>query len=329
METTDTDARTCDLLIIGAGPIGLFAAYYAGLRGLVTILLDNLPEPGGQIAAMYPEKDILDVAGFPRVRGRDLVDNLLAQAEPYHPTYLLDQHARTLEHHDAGLTITTDRGLVVHAKAMLLTVGIGSFSPKPLPAAADWPHGGVRHFVPHPADLAGKDVVIVGGGDSAVDWAHMLHPVARSVTVIHRRDRFRAAPAMLQQVRDLGIPFIVPAQVTRLIADDDRLAAVEVTMKDGAVRELPCDAIVAALGFHAEVGPLADWGLELDGRHVVVDSTGATSISLVYAAGDIVTYPGKVALLATGFGEAATAVNNIAHLLDPSVTAFPGHTSEM
>jgi thioredoxin reductase len=317
-----------DLLIIGAGPVGLFGAFYAGLRGLSTMLLDSLPEAGGQVAAMYPEKDILDVAGFARVRGRDLVDGLMAQTEPYHPQFCLGEQAVDLVTSDDGVEVTTDRGTVLAARSMLLTVGIGSFSPKPLPAAAEWTAGGVVHFVPHPADLAGHDVVIVGGGDSAVDWAHMLYPVAKSVRVVHRRDRFRAAPAMLERVRSMGIPFHVPAQVTRLIGDG-RLAGVELTAGDGTVSELPCDTVVAALGFHADIGPLISWGVELASRHILVDSTGATNLPRIYAAGDIVTYPGKVALLATGFGEVATAVNNIAHLLDPSVTAFPGHTSEM
>ena len=207
---------------------------------------------------------------------------------------------------DEGVEVTTDRGTVIAARSMLLTVGIGSFSPKPLPAAADWTGGGVVHFVPQPAELAGHDVVIVGGGDSAIDWAHMLYPVAKSVRVVHRRDRFRAAPAMLERVRSMGIPFHVPAQVTRLIGNG-RLAAVELTpgRRHGvgtAVRHR-----VAALGFHADIGPLITWGVELSGRHIVVDSTGATNLPRIYAAGDIVTYPGKVALLATGFGEVATA----------------------
>jgi ferredoxin/flavodoxin---NADP+ reductase len=320
--------QPCDVLIIGAGPVGLFGAFYAGLRGLSTILLDSLPEAGGQVAAMYPEKDILDVAGFARVRGRDLVDGLMAQTEPYHPQFVLGEQAIELVTSDDGVEITTDKGTRLTARAMLLTVGIGSFSPKPLPAAATWANGGVVHFVPQPAALSGHHVVIVGGGDSAVDWAHMLYPVAKSVRVVHRRDRFRAAPAMLERVRSMGIPFHVPAQVTRLIGDG-KLTAVEITAGDGTVAELEADTVVAALGFHADIGPLSDWGVELAGRHIVVDSTGATNLPHVYAAGDIVTYPGKVALLATGFGEVATAANNIAHLLDPSVTAFPGHTSEM
>lgn len=325
---TDASPET-DILIIGAGPVGLFGAFYAGLRGLSVTLLDALPTAGGQISAMYPEKDILDVAGFPRVKGRDLVTDLVAQAEPFSPTYLLEQEAVAMTTHDDGVVVTTRAGLNVRAKAVLLTGGIGSFSPKPLPAAAGWTGDPILHFVEHPAYLASRDVVIVGGGDSAVDWALMLAPIALSVTIVHRRDRFRAHAGLVDRVRDLGVQFVVPAEVTKLVGDrDGHLEAVEVTdAKTKAVRTLTCSAIVAALGFHAELGPLAEWGLTLEGRHVVVDSTGSTGIDRVYGAGDLVTYPGKVALLATGFGEVATAVNNAAARLDPHSSLFPGHTT--
>lgn len=321
---------TTDLLIVGAGPVGLFGAFYAGLRGMSVTLIDALPTAGGQISAMYPEKDILDVAGFVRVKGRDLVDALVAQAAPFSPTYLLEQEAVALNA-DAGtdeVAVTTRAGLVIHAKAVLLTGGIGSFSPKPLPAAADWSGDSVLHFVESPSHLASRDVVIVGGGDSAVDWALMLAPIALSVTIVHRRDRFRAHAALVDRVRSLGVQFVVPAEVTQLIGDGGRLEAVDVTdTKTGEVNRLPCQTVVAALGFHAELGPLAEWGLTLQGRHVVVDSTGSTGIDRVYAAGDLVTYPGKVALLATGFGEVATAVNNAATRIDPHLGLFPGHTT--
>jgi thioredoxin reductase (NADPH) len=329
-----TDGRQdcdCDVLFIGAGPVGLFGAYYSGLRGLSVMLMDALPAPGGQISAMYPEKEILDVAGYPRVRGRDLVDALVEQADPFKPEYLLEQQAVGLATVADGVVVTTADGTAVRARAVVLTGGIGSFSPKPLPAAAGWTGGGVLHFVERPAELTGCDVVIVGGGDSAIDWALMLAPLARSLTVVHRRDRFRAHAAMVQRVRDLGVPFLVPGEVTKLLAGDDgRLASVEVSNRQSQdVTTLPAQAVIAALGFHAELGPLADWGLPVKGRHIVVDSTGATGVPRVYAAGDLVTYPGKVALLATGFGEVATAVNNLAAELDPSVSLFPGHTSEM
>ncbi len=319
-----------DILIVGAGPVGLFGGFYAGLRGLSVTLMDTLPAAGGQVTAMYPEKDILDVAGFPKVRGRDLVDGLVAQVEPFAPTWMLDEQAIDLRVDDQGVHVTGASGRRIRAGAVVLTGGIGSFTPKPLPAAATWPHPGILHFVERPASLTDHDVVIVGGGDSAIDWALMLTPIAASVSIVHRRDRFRAHSALVDRVRDLGVRFLVPGEVSKLSGDDGTLAAVEVVDPGtGATVTVPCQTVIAALGFHAELGPLAEWGLTLHGRHVVVDPTGATGVDRVYAAGDLVTYPGKVALLATGFGEVATAVNNAASRLDPSVSLFPGHTSNM
>ena len=189
-----------DLLIIGAGPTGLFGAYYAGFRGLDVAVMDSLPEPGGQVSAMYPEKVIFDVAGFPAVKGQELVDALLAQAGQFTPTYLLGHRAERLEQQDSAVTVTTDQGLAVTVKAVLITAGIGMFSPRPLPVGGEYEGRGVRYFVPKLDDLAGLDVLIVGGGDSAFDWAQSLEPLARSVTLIHRRDRFRAHERTVAQV---------------------------------------------------------------------------------------------------------------------------------
>ena len=321
--------RDCDLLIVGAGPVGLFGAFYAGLRGLSVTVMDTLPMAGGQIMAMYPEKDILDVAGFARVKGRDLVDGLLDQLKPYEPRWLLDEQATDLVVAADHVRVTGAGGGQVRAGAVVLTSGIGSFTPKPLPAATTWSHGGVLHFVERPVELTGRDVVIVGGGDSAVDWALLLYPVASSITVVHRRDRFRAHAATLQRARDLGVRFVVPGVVEELLGDGHLTGVRLADPTTGTRSEMPADVVVAALGFHAELGPLAEWGLTLDGRHVVVDPTGATGLERVYAAGDLVTYPGKVALLATGFGEVATAVNNAAAMLDPHVGIFPGHTTAL
>lgn len=182
----------CDLLVIGAGPTGLYATYYAGFRGHRVAVVDSLPELGGQITAMYPEKAILDVAGFPSVKGRDLVEGLVAQAATAAPEYLLGRTALTLEHRDDGVAVGLDDGTVVRAGAVLVTAGIGTFSPRPLPAGEGWLGRGMEFFVPSFAPYAGKDVVIVGGGDSAFDWAVHLEPVARSVTLVHRREAFRA-----------------------------------------------------------------------------------------------------------------------------------------
>lgn len=320
----------CDLAIVGAGPSGLFAAYYAGFRGLSVAVIDSLPELGGQVTAMYPEKPILDVAGFPSVKGRDLVEGLVAQAATSGASYVLGRTATGLEHRggpDGGVTLTLDDGSVVEAKAMVITAGIGKFSPRPLPAGEGWLGRGLEFFVPSFAPYADRDVVIVGGGDSAFDWAQHLEPIARSVTLVHRRDAFRAHARTVAEVQASSVEIVTRAEVTALRGGEGGLAEVEITV-DGETHTRPAQAVIAALGFLADLGPLQEWGIETRKRHVVVDSTMRTSLERVFAAGDVTDYPGKVRLIAVGFGEAATAVNNAAVVIDPSAHVFPGHSSE-
>ena len=317
-----------DVTIIGAGPTGLYAAYYSGFRGWTTAVVDALPEVGGQITAMYPEKDIFDVGGFPTIRGRVLVEELKKQADQFAPTYHLGVQATAIETPEGGpVTLTLADGKTITSKSVIITGGIGSFKPRPLPAGGEWEGRGLVFFIPQPQAHAGKDVVIVGGGDSALDWAHMLHPLAKSVTVVHRRDQFRAHASMVDRARNLGIELITPCEVTA-VRGDEAVAEVEVTSKtDGTIRVLPADTVVAALGFIANIGPMADWGLDLEKRHIKVDTHMATNLPGVFAAGDIAVYPGKVPLISIGFGEAALAVNNAAPIVSPELGVFPGHSS--
>jgi thioredoxin reductase len=328
---TDVDV---DLLIVGAGPVGLFGAYYAGVRGLRTAVVDSLSQVGGQVSAMYPEKQILDIAGFPTVTGRVLVSNLVEQAAPYGPVYLLGQEAQELERRSSDdgrpdvLMVRTSLGTRISTRAIVITGGIGTFTPRPLPAGEDFLGRGLAYFVPSAAEYTGTDVVIVGGGDSAVDWALMLHPIARSVTLVHRRTAFRAHHGSLEQLQDSPVEVIVNAQVTAA-GGDRELEHVEITVAGTGPRPRPCQRLVAALGFTANLGPLRDWGLELhDNRHLVVDSAMRTNQPGVYAAGDITDYDGKVRLIAVGFGEVATAVNNAAVHVDPKAQLFPGHSTD-
>lgn len=322
-----------DLVLVGAGPVGLYGAYYAGVRGLRVALVDSLPEPGGQVTALYPEKPIYDIAGFPSVRGRELVDNLVEQAGRYGPLYLLGQQARSLERAPVEdgpdrFRLTTSNGTLIDCGAVVVTGGIGTFTPRPLPAGEEFLGRGLSYFVPSLADFTGTDVVVVGGGDSACDWVLALKPVARSVTLVHRRTAFRAHAATVDAVRSCGATVVTDAQVTG-IEGDETLERVEVTRKNQDPVVLPAQRVVAALGFLADLGPMRDWGFDLhDNRHLVVDSRMATDVPGVYAAGDISEYPGKVRLIAVGFGEVATAVNNAAVHLDPEASLFPGHSTD-
>jgi len=322
-------APDADVLIIGAGPVGLYGAYYAGFRGLSVTVMDSLPEPGGQISAMYPEKLIYDIAGFPTVKGRDLVARLLDQARRFAPRFLLGEEAERLERlPDGGLAVVTTSGTRVRCRAVVIAGGIGRFTPRPLPTGQEFLGRGVEHFVPSPADHAGKDVVVVGGGDSACDWALALEPVARSVTLVHRREAFRAHEHTVAQLRRSPVEILTPYAVSA-VHGTARVEAVELThVKARTVRTIRCDEVVAALGFTADLGRLESWGLRVRDRRILVDSRMSTGVDRIYAAGDIADYDGKVRLISVGFGEVATAVNNAAVALDPALDLFPGHSTD-
>jgi len=316
-----------DLLIVGAGPAGLFGAYYAGFRGLSVTLVDSLPELGGQVSALYPEKLILDVAGFPAIKGRELVEQMVEQAASAKPTYLLGRTATKLSIDDDVVTMGLDDGALVRAKVVIITAGIGKFTPRPLPAGEGWEDRGLVFFVPSFAEYAGRDVVIVGGGDSAFDWAHSLESIAKSITLVHRRDKFRAHQATVDAVLAGSTEVITQAQVTAL-QGEHHVEAVEITTNDGEVSTRPAQSVVAALGFVADLSAMQEWGIEFDKRHIKVDTAMRTNLPRVFAAGDITEYDGKVRLIAVGFGEVATAVNNAAVTVDPDAHVFPGHSSE-
>lgn len=317
-----------DVLIVGAGPAGLFGAYYAGFRGLRTVVLDVLPQVGGQVTAMYPEKPIFDIAGHPSIRGRDLVDGLVAQAASYAPTYLLGQQATALRDDGGHPVVTTASGQEIHAGAVVITGGIGTFTPRPLPAATRFEGRGLSFFVQSLQDHRDQDVVIVGGGDSAFDWAATLEPIARSVTLVHRRDRFRAHAGTVAGVRHSSVQMLLNCEVIEVYGEEAIDGVLVRDATDGTEHRVKAQAIIAALGFMTNLGPLARWGLELTGRMITVDTRMATNFSGVYAAGDITDYPGKVRLIAVGFGEVATAVNNAAVAIDPDAALLPGHSTD-
>ncbi|MFE2282631.1 NAD(P)/FAD-dependent oxidoreductase [Streptomyces sp. NPDC059443] len=322
-----TPDHTSDITVIGAGPAGLYAAYYAGFRGLSTTVVDTLAHPGGQVAALYPEKFLYDVAGHPAIKGRDLVDNLLAQAAPFGPRHLLGQTATTLTRDGDVWLVGTDAGLLIRTGAVVITAGLGTFSPRTLACAVPYEGRGVAYHVARLDDHRDQDVVIVGGGDSAVDWALALAPRARSVTLVHRRGAFRAHEYSVKQLYEAPVELVTDAQVTSCHGSG-RLERVEITAGD-TVLERPAQALVAALGFTSRLGPIADWGLALENRQISVDQAMRTSLPGVYAAGDGCTYPGRVPLISVGFGEAAAAVNHAAVVLRPGTRLAPEHSSDL
>jgi thioredoxin reductase len=317
-----------DLLIVGAGPTGLYAAYYAGFRGLSVTVVDSLAELGGQITALYPNKSIFDVAGFPSITGKDLVAGLVAQVAPFSPTYLFGDTCTSYEHVGDAVVVGTSSGTAIRAKAVIVTGGIGTFTPRPLPGGDAWAGRGLVHHVPDYEPLRGQRVVVVGGGDSAVDWALGLEGIAASVTLAHRREEFRAHAHSVKLLGSSTVDVLTPWVPTG-VRGGTRVE--EVSLRHARTKEersVPCDTVVAALGFVSDIAPLASWGLELAERHIVVDTTMATNLPRVFAAGDITEYPGKVRLISVGFGEAATAVNNAATVIDPAALVFPGHSTE-
>jgi thioredoxin reductase len=322
-----------DVLIIGAGPVGLFGAYYAGARGLSVAVVDSLSQLGGQVTAMYPEKQIYDIAALPAVSGRELVRGLVAQAGQYDPVYLLGQEAQehSVVQAEEGRTrhvVTTSAGTRVSCGAVVITGGIGMFTPRALPAGEEFLGRGLEYFVPDPSAYAGKDIVIVGGGDSAIDWCLMLEPTAATVTLVHRREQFRAHGASVEKVRASRVTILTNAEVTGL-EGGDAIEKALVQVKNGDAHTVACQRVVAALGFTANLGPLREWDLELhDNRHLVVDSAMRTNRPGIFAAGDITDYDGKVRLIAVGFGEVATAINNAAVHIDPDAQLFPGHSTD-
>lgn len=324
-----------DIVIVGAGPTGLFGVFYAGMRGLKTKVIEALPEVGGQLAALYPEKDIFDVAGFPRVGAKKLVELCKEQADHANPetVYALGQRVESLQRLDDGIIeLVTHTGEHHYSRCAVLSAGIGAFEPNRIPneSARAYEDKGVFYSVVNLPQYQDKDVLVVGGGDSAVDYALMLEPVARSVTLIHRRDGFRAHEESLRKLAQSKVHVQTFYELRSINGDGSWIN--EAIIFDNRSHEetaLHVDYVVLGTGFKASLGRMLDWGLAIENKkQIAVNSKGETNIPGVYAAGDVAWYPGKIRLIATGFGEVATAVNNAKAFIDPGSAAFPGHSSE-
>ncbi len=330
-----------DITIIGGGPTGLFALFYAGMRGATAQIIDALPELGGQLTALYPEKYIFDVAGYPKVLAKDLVKNLAEQASQFHretglPSHL-NQRVVALEQQDDHYVLVTETDRFP-TRSIIIAAGIGAFKPRRLPQACaePWYGRGIYDVVTHPDEFIGKRVVIIGGGDSAFDWAAQLRTRAAHVSLVHRSDRFRAHAATVFEVQAASAEGGNVA-----IHTFNELAAVHanghdtlggITLKNIKTKEshdIACDVVLPMLGYVSDLGALGEWGLTLEKDEIVVNSQMEAGRPGVYAAGDITTYAGKLKLIASGFSEAAIAVNQAVHWIYPEKKVAPGHSSNL
>jgi thioredoxin reductase (NADPH) len=306
-ETIKTDA-----LIIGAGPCGLFAVFELGLLDIKAHLIDILDKIGGQCAELYPEKPIYDIPGIPMVTGQGLTDALMEQIKPFHPTFHLNEMVETIEKiGDPLFRVTTDAGQVFETKVVIISAGGGSFQPKrpPVPGIEAYEGKSVHYSVRKMEAFRDKDILIVGGGDSALDWTLNLQPIARSMTLLHRRDDFRAAPHSVEQMRALvkaGKMQLKLGQVTSLEGEGGQLSAAVVKGNDNATFKVECNTMLPFFGLTMKLGPVANWGVQLENNLVPVETSAfETNVPGIFAIGDINTYPGKLKLILSGFHEGA------------------------
>lgn len=323
-----------DVTIIGGGPTGLFAAFYAGLRGVSARIIDSLPELGGQLMALYPEKYIYDVGGFPQILARDLAANLIEQGTQFGADIRLEEQVQELIRTDDGFIITTDRARYP-TRTVVIAGGKGAFAPRALecPGYTELLGKGVTYHVKDPAAYAGKRVLLVGGGDSAVDWALNLKDQTERLVLIHRREGFRAHAHSMAQLKEAvaagEVELLTHREVRSIHGEDGVCAATIYDNRTDEDEQLDVDAVIALIGFRPDLGPIATWGLELEKNSIKVDMTMATNIPGVFAAGDIATYTGKLELIASGFAEAAIAVNYAVHHIDPKARINPGHSTNL
>jgi thioredoxin reductase (NADPH) len=303
---------TTDICIIGAGPVGLFAVFEAGLLKMRCHLIDVLPQVGGQLSEIYPHKPIYDIPGYPDVTAQQLVDNLMVQIAPFHPTFSLGERVENLQRNqDGSYNIITNDGTTVHCQVVVIAGGLGCFEPrKPeIDRLTDFEGKGVAYMVKNPEHFRNKKVVLAGGGDSALDWAVFLSNVAGRVTLVHRGDTFRGAPDSAEKVFELAregkIDLILKSNVVALTGDD-HLQEITLLDRDQQVSHIEADHLIPLFGLSPKLGPIADWGLNIDRSAIAVNTVDySTNIERIYAIGDINTYPGKLKLILCGFHEGA------------------------
>jgi thioredoxin reductase (NADPH) len=318
------EVHKTDVAIIGAGPVGLFAVFECGMLKMKCHVIDALESSGGQCVALYPEKPIFDIPGYPSIEAAALITRLEEQAAPFNPTFHLGHRVETLARAGEDWRIETDQGAVIEARAVIIAAGCGAFGPNrpPLDGLEQYEGTSVFYLVKRREDFRGKKVVIAGGGDSALDWTLGLADIAERIYVVHRRPKFRGAPETVARMEALAkegrIDLVVPYQLHGLVGSGGRLSAVEVSTLDGNVKRLEADILLPFFGLAMDLGPIAHWGLNLERNHIAVDpKTCATSAPGIFAVGDIANYPGKLKLILCGFSEVAMAAHAVYPLVHP------------
>ncbi len=320
-----------DLTIVGGGPVGLFAAFYAGLRGMSVRLIDSLPDLGGQLTALYPEKYVYDMPGFPKILAKELAAQMVMQAVQFNPDLVLDETASELEKDDEGYIIRTANGHDLPTRTVIISAGAGAFSPTRLGVEREeeMEGKGIHYGVRDKQSLAGKRLVVVGGGDSAFDWVMNLEPIVGDLYLVHRRDQFKAHEESVRQVQESRVQWRL-WNVVKELHGTDRLEAITLEHTQSKEQEvLPVDAVIVNVGYKSSLGPIKGWGLNIDKTQILVNDQFETNLPGVFAVGDVCTFSSKLKLIATGVGEAATAVCIAKTRIDPSSKLFPGHSSEM
>ncbi|RAS85738.1 NAD(P)/FAD-dependent oxidoreductase [Priestia endophytica] len=327
--TNDKDIY--DITIIGGGPTGLFTAFYGGMRQAKVKIIESLPQLGGQLTALYPEKYIYDVAGFPKIRAQELISNLKTQMKPFNPTICLGESVEQLEKQMDGTFKLTTNWNVHYSKTIIITAGNGAFQPRKLDLenAETFESSNLHYFVEDMNQFAGKKVVLFGGGDSAVDWALMLEPIAEKVILVHRRDKFRAHEHSVENLLKSSVGIKTPYFPSQLIGDQSITEVVLEHAKNGRKEVWEVDDVIVNYGFISSLGPIKEWGLKIEKNSIVVNSKQETNIPGIYAAGDICTYEGKVKLIVAGFGEGPTAVNNAKTYINPKERVQPLHSTSL
>ncbi|AJD91918.1 ferredoxin--NADP reductase [Jeotgalibacillus malaysiensis] len=326
------DTSIYDITVIGGGPVGLFTAFYGGMRQASVKLIESLPHLGGQLTALYPDKYIYDVAGFPKVKAQELVDNLTAQMSRFDTEIRLGQEVTHVEKREDGVFVLTTPEEVHYTRTIIITAGNGAFQPRKLnlDGLNDFEEKNLHYFIEDLSNFKDQDVVLLGGGDSAVDWALMLEPVAKSVTLVHRRDTFRAHEASVEQLKQSSVNVMTPYVPVAYQTMNDIIQSLTLQKaKSEETTVLNFDHLIVNYGFVSSLGPIKEWTLNIEKNSIVVNSRMETNIPGIYAAGDVCTYDGKVKLIASGFGEAPTAVNNAKASIDPKARVQPMHSTSM